>query len=51
MLCRRFFAAVLLAVALAVFCFAVRLWMLRDELKDMGEELTGLLKELKKEEE
>lgn len=46
-----FCLAMLLTVLVIGLFFAVRLWTLRDELKDMGEELTGLLRELEKEEE
>lgn len=45
-----FCLAMLLTVLVIGLFFAARLWTLRDELKDMGEELTGLLRELEKEE-
>lgn len=44
-----FVVAMLLTVLVIGVFFAVRLWTLRDDLKDMGEELKGLLRELEKE--
>lgn len=46
-----FFVAMLLTVLVIGIFFAVRLWTLRDDFKDMGEMLKGLLDELEKEEE
>lgn len=44
-----FVVAMLLTVLVIGLFFAVRLWTLRDDLKDMGEELKGLLRELERE--
>ena len=44
-----FCLAMLLTVLVIGLFFAVRLWTLRDDLKDMGEEVMGLLRELEKE--
>ena len=46
-----FALAMLLTVVVIGLFFAVRLWMMRDDLKDMREELMGLLREIEKEEE
>ena len=45
-----FIAAMMLTVLVIGVFFATRLWTLRDDLKDMGEELKNILKELEKEE-
>lgn len=44
-----FCLAMLLTVLVIGLFFAVRLWTLRDDLKDISEEVTGLLRELEKE--
>lgn len=44
-----FVVAMLLTVLVIGIFFAVRLWTLRDDLKEMGEGLKELLKELEKE--
>lgn len=44
-----FVVAMLLTVLVIGIFFATRLWTLRDDLKDMGEGLKELLKELEEE--
>ena len=56
MLCKLCFAggfvvAMVMGLLVIGLFFAARLWTLRDDLKDMGEELTGILRQIKEEEE